>query len=57
MRGGDQPASESRTISSRSRAVGYLAGLARKAIEVGNLASHIEILEAVLKQRPWGSRA
>jgi hypothetical protein len=41
----------------KARAVGYLAGIALKAIEVGNLANRIELLEAVLKQRPAGSSA
>jgi hypothetical protein len=35
----------------KARAVGYLAGIALKAIEAGNLAARIEMLEAVLKQR------
>jgi hypothetical protein len=35
----------------RARAIGYLAGIARKAIETGNLAARLEILAAVLKQR------
>jgi len=34
-----------------ARAIGYLAGIARKAIETGNLAARLEMLEAVLKQR------
>jgi hypothetical protein len=38
----------------KARAVGYLVGIALKAIEVGNLANCIELLEAVLKQRPAG---
>ena len=33
------------------RAVGYLACIALKAIEAGNLAARVEMLEAVLKQR------
>jgi hypothetical protein len=41
----------------KARAAGYLAGMALKAIEVGNLASRIELLEAVLKQRPKGNSA
>jgi hypothetical protein len=36
----------------QARVLGYLAGLARKAIETGELAARLEILEAVLKQRP-----
>jgi hypothetical protein len=35
----------------KARALGYLAGLARKAIEVGTLAERLEVLETVLKQR------
>jgi hypothetical protein len=35
----------------KARAVGYLAGVALKAIEAGNLAARVEMLEAVLKQR------
>jgi hypothetical protein len=35
----------------KARVVGYLAGVALKAIEAGNLAARIEMLEAVLKQR------
>jgi hypothetical protein len=35
----------------KARVVGYLAGIALKAIEAGNLAARLEMLEAVLKQR------
>jgi hypothetical protein len=35
----------------RARLIGYLAGLARKAIETGTLAARLEMLEAVLHQR------
>ena len=35
----------------KARVVAYLAGIALKAIEAGNLAARIEGLEAVLKQR------
>jgi hypothetical protein len=35
----------------RARVIGYLAGIARKAIETGNLAARLEMLEAVLKRR------
>ena len=35
----------------KARAIGYLAGIARKAIEAGNMASRIEMLETILKQR------
>ena len=34
-----------------ARVVGYLAGVTLKAIEAGNLAARIEMLEATLKQR------
>jgi hypothetical protein len=40
----------------KARAIGYLAGIARKAIEVGTLAARIELLEAVLKQRKAGAQ-
>jgi hypothetical protein len=35
----------------KARAIGYLAGIARKAIEAGNMAARIEMLETILKQR------
>jgi len=35
----------------KARTVGYLAGIALRAIEAGNLAARLEALEAVLKQR------
>jgi hypothetical protein len=35
----------------KARAIGYLAGIARKAIETGTLAARLEMLEAVLRQR------
>jgi hypothetical protein len=35
----------------KARAIGYLAGLARKAIETGTLAERLAMLEAVLRQR------
>jgi hypothetical protein len=35
----------------KARAVGFLAGVALRAIEAGNLAARVEMLEAVLKQR------
>ena len=35
----------------KARTVGFLAGVALRAIEAGNLAARIEMLEAVLKQR------
>jgi len=40
----------------KARAVGYLAGVALRAIEAGNLAARIEMLEAVLKQRDRDGR-
>ncbi len=40
----------------KARAIGYLAGIALKAIEAGNLAARIEALEAVLKQRNGSGR-
>ena len=35
----------------KARAIGYLAGIARKAIETGNLAARLAMLEVVLRQR------
>ena len=35
----------------RARCVGYLAGVALKAIEAGDLAARVEAVEAVLKAR------
>jgi hypothetical protein len=35
----------------KARALGYLAGIARKAIETGDLAARVEMLEAVLRRR------
>jgi hypothetical protein len=35
----------------KARAIGYLAGIAHKAIESGNMAARIEMLETILKQR------
>ena len=35
----------------KARCIGYLSGVALKAIEAGNLASRLEALEAALKQR------
>jgi hypothetical protein len=35
----------------KARAIGCLAGIARRAIETGTLAQRLEILEAVLKSR------
>jgi hypothetical protein len=39
------------SVIQRARAIGYLAGIARKAIETGTLAARLEMLEAVLRQR------
>jgi hypothetical protein len=39
----------------KARVVGYLAGVALKAMEANNLAARVEMLEAVLKRRPEGS--
>jgi hypothetical protein len=41
---------EAKTLE-KARTIGYLAGIALKAIEAGNLAARLEALEAVLKQR------
>jgi hypothetical protein len=41
----------------KARAAGYLASVALKAIEVGNLAGRLELLEEVLKRRPRGNTA
>ena len=38
-------------VVQKARAIGYLAGIARKAIETGNLAARLAMLEAVLRQR------
>ncbi len=35
----------------KARTIGYLAAVALKAIECGNVAARLEALEAVLKQR------
>jgi hypothetical protein len=35
----------------KARTIGYLCGITLKAIEAGNLAARLEMLEAVLKQR------
>jgi hypothetical protein len=35
----------------KARTIGYLVGVALKAIEAGNLAARIEMLEMVLKKR------
>jgi hypothetical protein len=38
-------------VVSRARAIGYLAGLARRAIETGTLADRLAMLDLVLRQR------
>ena len=35
----------------KARCIGYLAGIALKAIEAGNMAARLEALEVALKQR------
>jgi hypothetical protein len=40
----------------KARTIGFLAGVALKAIEAGNLAARIEGLELVLKQRNGGNK-
>ena len=44
------------TTIDKARALAYLAGAARKAIEAGTLAARVEMLEAVLKQRKADTR-
>jgi hypothetical protein len=39
----------------KARVVGFLAGVALRAIEAGNLAARLEALEAVLKARENGA--
>jgi hypothetical protein len=39
------------SVLEKARTIGYLAGITLKAIDAGNLAARIEMLEAVLKQR------
>jgi hypothetical protein len=41
----------------KARTIGYLAGITLKAIDAGNLAARIEMLEAVLKQRNGDGKA
>jgi hypothetical protein len=43
-------------VSARARTIGYLAGVALRALEAGNLAARVEMLEAVLKQRNGGAK-
>jgi hypothetical protein len=40
----------------KARAIGYLAGLARKAIETGTLADRLEMLDTILRQRKEGAK-
>jgi hypothetical protein len=40
----------------KARTIGYLAGVSLKAIEAGNLAARIEMLEKVLKLRNGEAR-
>jgi hypothetical protein len=40
----------------RARAIGYLAGIARRAIETGKIAERLEMLETVLKNRKGGDK-
>jgi hypothetical protein len=40
----------------KARTIGYLAGIALKAIENGNLAARLEALETILKQRSGGGK-
>jgi hypothetical protein len=39
----------------KARTVGFLAGVALRAIEAGNLAARLEALELALKQREGGN--
>ena len=39
----------------KARCVGYLAGIALKAIDAGDMAARVEALEAVLKRRKQGN--
>jgi hypothetical protein len=50
-------ASEEASAIEKARAIGFVAGVALKAIEAGNLAARIEMLERVLKTRTEGERA
>jgi hypothetical protein len=42
------------TCLEKARCVGYLAGVALRAIEAGDLAARLEAVEAVLKARRAG---
>jgi hypothetical protein len=35
----------------KARAIGFLAGVALRALETGNVAARVEMLEGILKQR------
>lgn len=39
----------------KARCVGYLAGIALKAIDAGDMAARVESLESVLKRRKQGN--
>lgn len=41
----------------KARTIGYLAGVARQAIDAGILAARIEILETVLRKRKEQNRS
>jgi hypothetical protein len=41
----------------KARAIGYLAGIARKAIETGTLAARLDMLETVLQSRTKDTKA
>ncbi len=41
----------------KARAIGYLAAIALRAIEAGNLAARLEALESVLKHRNGDGKA
>jgi hypothetical protein len=40
----------------KARTIGYLTGIALRAIEAGNLAARVEMMELVLKQRNGDSK-
>ena len=41
----------------RAKSVGYLAGIALRAIDAGDVAARVEALESILKSRPKGRDA
>jgi hypothetical protein len=41
----------------KARVIGYLAGIARRAIETGTMAQRLEVLESVLKNRKGKERS